>query len=135
MHQPVFWAKVAVFAVQSACCPFIPPFPFCGGLAPLRSTDSSPTPTLPQVNRLHWFIRLELLALTSRFLCWRHNDGTQHRWRLALHRLTVCQPSPWPMSVFKPPKTSTRHCTPRATGPHADRCGNDRGANPGQTTR
>jgi putative membrane protein len=62
LHQPVFWAKVAVFAVVSVLSIY-PTISFLRWIGSLRA-QQPPTPTLPQVNRLQWFIRLELVGLT-----------------------------------------------------------------------
>jgi putative membrane protein len=63
MHQPVFWAKVVVFATVSVLSIY-PTVSFLRWIGPLRN-QKPPMITLPQVNRLHWFIRLELLALVT----------------------------------------------------------------------
>lgn len=62
MQQPVFWAKVGVFAFISLLSIY-PTISFLQWIGPLRD-QKPPTLTLPQVTRLHWFIRLELVGFT-----------------------------------------------------------------------
>lgn len=61
LHQPAFWAKVGVFAIVSLLSIY-PTISFLRWIRPLRD-QQPPTLTLPQVNRLHWFIRLELVGV------------------------------------------------------------------------
>lgn len=61
LHQPVFWAKVAVFGVVSLLS-VVPTVSFIRWIAPLRA-QRPPTLSQPQVSRLQLLIRLELMGV------------------------------------------------------------------------
>jgi putative membrane protein len=61
LHQPVFWAKVAMFGAVSLLS-IVPTVLFIRWIAPLRA-QRPPTLSQPQVSRLQLLIRQELVGV------------------------------------------------------------------------